>query len=68
VRAAFEARRKTLRNALLRIHPPAQVDAGLAAAGIDGMRRGETLTVEEFQTLARALATEADGAADQGAS
>jgi 16S rRNA (adenine1518-N6/adenine1519-N6)-dimethyltransferase len=68
VRAAFEARRKTLRNALLRIHPAAQVDAGLAAAGVDGIRRGETLTVDEFQTLARALAAAADSAADQGAS
>lgn len=55
VRAAFEARRKTLRNALLRIEPAARVDAALAHAGIDGGRRGETLSVEEFDTLARAL-------------
>ncbi len=55
VRASFEARRKTLRNALLRIHEPARVDAGLEAAGIDGKRRGETLSVAEFDKLARAL-------------
>ncbi|HEX5657253.1 MAG TPA: 16S rRNA (adenine(1518)-N(6)/adenine(1519)-N(6))-dimethyltransferase RsmA [Polyangiales bacterium] len=52
VRASFEARRKTLRNALLRIRPPEVVDAALAAARIDGIRRGETLSVEEFATLA----------------
>lgn len=56
VRAAFEARRKTLRNALLRIHPAAQVDAALEATAIDGVRRGETLSVEEFERLGRALA------------
>jgi 16S rRNA (adenine1518-N6/adenine1519-N6)-dimethyltransferase len=55
VRASFEARRKTLRNALLRIQPASQVDAALAAVGIDGGRRGETLSVEEFQHLAQAL-------------
>jgi 16S rRNA (adenine1518-N6/adenine1519-N6)-dimethyltransferase len=55
VRAAFEARRKTLRNALLRAYPAEQVDAGLAAAGIDGKRRGETLSPEEFEQLGRAL-------------
>ena len=56
VRAAFGHRRKTLINSMR--------DAGLASAaiqlacgraGIDGTRRAETLTLEEFQTLARAL-------------
>ncbi len=56
VRASFESRRKTLRNALLRIHDAARVDSGLADAGIDGKRRGETLSVAEFDRLARALA------------
>lgn len=56
VRAAFEARRKTLRNALLRSADVAAVDVALAAAGIDGKRRGETLSVEEFARLAAALA------------
>ena len=55
VRAAFEARRKTLRNALQRSFPIDHVDAGLAGAGIDGNRRGETLSVREFDALARAL-------------
>lgn len=58
VRAAFEARRKTLRNALLRIAAPEAVDAALRGAGIDGKRRGETLTVEEFDQLAKALAAQ----------
>lgn len=52
VRASFEARRKTLRNALLRVREAEHVDAALGEAGIDGKRRGETLTVEEFATLA----------------
>ncbi len=56
VRAAFEARRKTLRNALLRGRDAADVDRALAAAGIDGGRRGETLSVEEFASLAAAFA------------
>jgi 16S rRNA (adenine1518-N6/adenine1519-N6)-dimethyltransferase len=56
VRASFEARRKTLRNALLRIGEAHAVDAALASAGIDGIRRGETLSGEEFAELARALA------------
>ena len=55
VRAAFEARRKTLRNALLRIDAPDVVDRGLAAANIDGKRRGETLDIDEFARLADAL-------------
>lgn len=55
VRASFEARRKTLRNALLRIHEAERVDAALLAAGIDGKRRGETLSVAEFDGLARAF-------------
>jgi 16S rRNA (adenine1518-N6/adenine1519-N6)-dimethyltransferase len=55
VRASFEARRKTLRNALLRVREAERVDLALAAAQIDGKRRGETLTVEEFASLARAL-------------
>lgn len=55
VRAAFEARRKTLRNALLRFAEAPRTDAALAAAGVDGKRRGETLSVEEFDTLAQAF-------------
>jgi 16S rRNA (adenine1518-N6/adenine1519-N6)-dimethyltransferase len=53
VHAAFGQRRKTLRNALR----AATADAGaaLARAGIDGGRRGETLTLAEFAALANAL-------------
>jgi 16S rRNA (adenine1518-N6/adenine1519-N6)-dimethyltransferase len=55
VRAAFQARRKTLRNALIQSLGGARSDAILEAAGIDGRRRGETLSIEEFGTLASAL-------------
>lgn len=55
VRAAFEARRKTLRNALQRAYSAEHTDAALEAEGIDPTRRGETLSVEEFDRLSRAL-------------
>jgi 16S rRNA (adenine1518-N6/adenine1519-N6)-dimethyltransferase len=56
IRAAFGQRRKTLRNALRRAGwPPAQVEAALIAAAVDGSRRGETLSLEEFGGLAGAL-------------
>jgi 16S rRNA (adenine1518-N6/adenine1519-N6)-dimethyltransferase len=59
VRASFEARRKTLRNALLKRAPKEAVELALAESNIDGARRGETLSVDEFfalgQTLARAM-------------
>jgi 16S rRNA (adenine1518-N6/adenine1519-N6)-dimethyltransferase len=56
VHAAFRQRRKNLANALT--GPPLnwtreQSLAALAAAGIDPMRRGETLTPEEFAHLTR---------------
>jgi len=53
VRAAFGQRRKTLRNALRAVFP--QADDALARAGIDGERRGETLSIEEFGKIAEAL-------------
>jgi 16S rRNA (adenine1518-N6/adenine1519-N6)-dimethyltransferase len=55
VHAAFQQRRKTLRNALRSAAPSAvatRIDSALALASIDGGRRGETLTVEEFARLA----------------
>jgi 16S rRNA (adenine1518-N6/adenine1519-N6)-dimethyltransferase len=55
VHAAFGQRRKTLRNALRAILDDAAVDAALAATGIDGGRRGETLDIAEFAALAAAL-------------
>jgi 16S rRNA (adenine1518-N6/adenine1519-N6)-dimethyltransferase len=67
VRAAFGQRRKTLRNALQAAAPRAAVDAALAAAGIDGQRRGETLSLEEFARLADALGAAAGwGATGRG--
>ncbi len=56
IRAAFSVRRKTLRNALCRAGwSPQAVDAGLARVGVDPMRRGETLALEEFARLSDAL-------------
>lgn len=55
VHAAFGQRRKTLRNALRARWPDDVVDAALAAAAIDGARRGETLDIAEFARLASAF-------------
>jgi 16S rRNA (adenine1518-N6/adenine1519-N6)-dimethyltransferase len=55
VHAAFNQRRKTLRNALSAVFDGAAVTAALAAADIDGQRRGETLSVEEFARLTETL-------------
>jgi 16S rRNA (adenine1518-N6/adenine1519-N6)-dimethyltransferase len=55
VHAAFQQRRKTLRNALrsaARSTNSASINNVLAQATIDGDRRGETLSVEEFARLA----------------
>jgi 16S rRNA (adenine1518-N6/adenine1519-N6)-dimethyltransferase len=56
-RAGFAQSRKQLRNAL--IHnlglSADRVSAGLEAAGIDGRRRAETLSVPEWVALSRAL-------------
>lgn len=52
-RAAFGQRRKMLRQSLKSLGKDS--DAILAAAGVDGSRRAETLTIEEFCALARAL-------------
>ena len=52
VKAAFSQRRKTLWNALKSM--PGAREA-LTKAGIDPQRRGETLTVEEFASVERAL-------------
>ena len=52
VRAAFQTRRKTLRNALRALGDEARAARALNEAGIDSGRRGETLSVEEFASLA----------------
>jgi 16S rRNA (adenine1518-N6/adenine1519-N6)-dimethyltransferase len=51
VAAAFAARRKTLRNALAGMISSEE----LHAAGIDPVRRGETLTLAEFAALGNTL-------------
>jgi 16S rRNA (adenine1518-N6/adenine1519-N6)-dimethyltransferase len=53
VRASFSSRRKMLGNSLKSILPGESVDAVLYTAGIDRTRRAETLTIEEFVTLAK---------------
>ena len=56
VRASFGQRRKTLFNALSGVGVPKEaVRQALAAAGIDGQRRGETLSLAEFALLADAF-------------
>jgi len=57
VRAAFGQRRKTLENALrgAGLGSAATLAAALADAGIDGGRRAETLSLEEFGRLADRL-------------
>jgi 16S rRNA (adenine1518-N6/adenine1519-N6)-dimethyltransferase len=65
VRAAFGRRRKMLRQALAGPGTglaPAGAAAALGAAGIDGRRRGETLSLEEFHRLASVMATSRAGA------
>jgi 16S rRNA (adenine1518-N6/adenine1519-N6)-dimethyltransferase len=59
VRAAFSQRRKTILNNLKASPPapgtPGRLDQALLAAGIDPMRRAETLTIAEFARLYSAL-------------
>lgn len=58
IKAAFSKRRKTLKNALSTGEldlATQHVLEGLSAAGINPTRRAETLTVEEFVTLANRL-------------
>jgi 16S rRNA (adenine1518-N6/adenine1519-N6)-dimethyltransferase len=52
VRAAFQQRRKTLRNALRALGDADRADRALERAGIDASRRGETLSIQEFSILA----------------
>jgi 16S rRNA (adenine1518-N6/adenine1519-N6)-dimethyltransferase len=59
VKTAFAQRRKTLFNNLKSFVPSggdADLSAALAKSGIDGGRRAETLTVEEFGLLSNVLA------------
>ncbi len=52
VRAAFHTRRKTLRNALRALGDEGRAGRALAHAEIDPSRRGETLSIAEFASLA----------------
>lgn len=53
VKAAFAQRRKTLSNTLKTTGVPAEtLKVILEKAGIDGTRRGETLSLEEFAAIA----------------
>jgi 16S rRNA (adenine1518-N6/adenine1519-N6)-dimethyltransferase len=58
VEAAFSQRRKTLRNSVLAATgwEGAVFDEALAKTGIDGRRRAETLSVDEFFALATSAA------------
>jgi len=59
IRSAFNMRRKTLRNALIKSSlnkwTQEDIDRVLNTSGIDGERRGETLSMEEFALLAGLL-------------
>ncbi|MGE5577202.1 MAG: 16S rRNA (adenine(1518)-N(6)/adenine(1519)-N(6))-dimethyltransferase RsmA [Syntrophothermus sp.] len=57
VRAAFGQRRKTLRNAVKSLAglDPSSLEGAFVLASIDPMRRGETLSLEEFAALADAI-------------
>jgi 16S rRNA (adenine1518-N6/adenine1519-N6)-dimethyltransferase len=57
VKAAFGTRRKTLRNALATgfRFSKEEIEAWLNQAGIDGLRRGETLNLHEFAALTEAF-------------
>jgi 16S rRNA (adenine1518-N6/adenine1519-N6)-dimethyltransferase len=56
VHAAFGQRRKTLKNAMRSLWADEEIVRALAAAEIDGIRRGETLSIPEFARLANVLA------------
>ena len=56
VKAAFAQRRKTLRNTLRTADfSVEEIESAAAKAGIDLKRRGETLSLEEFTSLANIL-------------
>ena len=55
VKAGFSQKRKQVKNALAASLPaePAAVEAALTAAGVDPMRRAETLSLEEWGAIAQ---------------
>jgi 16S rRNA (adenine1518-N6/adenine1519-N6)-dimethyltransferase len=58
-RAAFGQRRKTVANALanspMLSFERSQIEAALLSAGVNGQRRGETLSLDELAAICRAL-------------
>lgn len=60
VKAGFGQRRKTLLNALTGVYglTKEEIAAVMAAAGIDPVRRAETLSLEEFAALANTIRPE----------
>ena len=57
VKAAFSMRRKMLSNSLKSMGiTSGQCAAWLAAAGVDGKRRAETLSLEDFAALTNTYA------------
>lgn len=56
VTSGFSQKRKQLKNNLQRLHvSKAGIAAALSRANVDGRRRAETLTLDEWRLLARAL-------------
>ncbi len=55
VRAGFGQRRKNLGNTLKSLAPREKLNAAFEETGIDPKRRGETLSLQEFENLARAI-------------
>jgi 16S rRNA (adenine1518-N6/adenine1519-N6)-dimethyltransferase len=51
VRASFSSRRKILANSLSSLLPKEKAEEILLSSGIDGRRRAETLSIEEFGRL-----------------
>lgn len=65
VRSAFNMRRKTIRNAWIRSPllkcDSEEIDRLLETSGIDGKRRGETFSLEEFAEISNILYENRDG-------
>ncbi|MBQ1690076.1 MAG: 16S rRNA (adenine(1518)-N(6)/adenine(1519)-N(6))-dimethyltransferase RsmA [Firmicutes bacterium] len=57
IKAGFTLRRKTLRNSLMTLggFTKDQIEDALKESGIDPVRRGETLSLEEYAELSRKL-------------
>jgi 16S rRNA (adenine1518-N6/adenine1519-N6)-dimethyltransferase len=68
VKSAFSMRRKTLINCLKSAEFAKQVDCSLLleACEIDGRRRGETLSLEEFAALSRRVTETLHAASEKG--